>query len=405
MDHHVDVPATDRADSGDSPLLRWVATLTSLAAATPVLLHVLERPGLVPLPRLVAWVALFALFVALFWLPSRLCRTRRRAVALLAVQTVLAVTLFHLIPTSILTVFLVIVAGMAGEVLPLPAACLWVVGQSGALLPAWLRSAEPADVLVILGAFLGFQLFAVFAAHTAVRERRARAELAATNAELRATREKLAESSRTAERLRIARDLHDVVGHHLTALSLNLEAARHAGDLGTARQPVETAHGLARRLLAEVRRVVSRLRDDDPGGDDLEAGIRALAHGIDRPRVHVRVPDDLRRLDDPERSGALLRCAREMLTNSVRHAQADNLWLELARHDDGLRLTARDDGIGGVGTAGGEDNGDGAGEPAPADGYGLTGMRERLERLGGHLRITTRPGEGFEVTAWLPTAP
>lgn len=388
----------------ESPLLRWVATLTCLAAAAPVVIHALTNPGFTTTPRLTTWGLLFVLFVATFWLPAALCRQRRRALALLAVQTVLAVALFYVVPSSIFAIFLVIVAAGAGGLLPLPLAALWVTAQTAALLPAWLQLQGWADALILQAAFLGFQLFAVIATRTAERERRARAELAAANAELRATREKLAESSRAAERLRIARDLHDVVGHHLTALSLNLEAARHAEDLGEARRPVETAHGLARRLLAEVRRVVSRLRDDEPGGDDLAAAFLALTEGIDRPRVHVRVPEELRRLDDPERSGALLRCAREMLTNSMRHAHAENLWLELARRDGGLELTARDDGVGaqGIGAEGGGTGGDSA-EGNGAAGYGLTGMRERLERLGGHLRVSARPGEGFEVTAWLPT--
>lgn len=385
----------------DSPLLRWVATLTCLAAAAPVVIHALTNPGFTTAPRLVTWGVLFVLFVASFWLPAAMCRQRRRALALLAVQTVLAVALFYVVPSSIFAIFLVIVAAGAGGLLPLPLAALWVTAQTAALLPAWLRLQGWADALILQAAFLGFQLFAVVATRTAERERRARAELAAANAELRATREKLAESSRAAERLRIARDLHDVVGHHLTALSLNLEAARHAEDLGEARRPVETAHGLARRLLAEVRRVVGRLRDDEPGGDDLAAAFLALTEGIDRPRVHLRVPEELRRLDDPEHSGALLRCAREMLTNSVRHARAENLWLELERRDGGLELTARDDGLGGAeGPGAGTD---GEGEGGAVAGYGLTGMRERLERLGGYLRIDARPGEGFQITAWLPT--
>jgi signal transduction histidine kinase len=293
-------------------------------------------------------------------------------------------------------------------VLPLAGAAAWIVAQTALYTVPILGEHGTADAATLGGAFLGFQLFALYASHTADRERRGREALARVNAELLATRRMLEESSRNAERLRIARDLHDVLGHHLTALSLHLEAARHAGP-EESRRAVETARGIAGELLAEVRQVVGRLRDERPV--DLPAALAALAAGVDRPRVHLVIPDRFRGVTDPDHARALLRCAQEMLTNAIRHSRAENLWLELREGVDGIDLTARDDGVGalsrdGIGalSGGGVDAVDAAGGSAgrPGGGLGLAGMRERLERLGGRLAVESVADQGFRVTAWLP---
>ena len=93
-------------------------------------------------------------------------------------------------------------------------------------------------------------------------------------------------------------------------------------------------------------------------------------------------------MTEPQRAQVLLRCVQEMITNSVRHAQADNLWIRLSVTGDGLAMSARDDGVG---------------ADKVALGYGLKGMTERLKHLGGKLEIESQPGAGFALHAWLPT--
>ena len=377
--------------------MRWVGVLTAGAAATPFLLHLAEDPTRLAEPRDALWLAAFAAFLAVFWWPgaeSVGADCPRTQMPPLAVHAALALALIWLVPNPLFAVFRVIVAGGLGDALRPGAAVAGVALLTLAAAPPLVSRMGWRDGLVALGAFLGFQLFAVYALHTAGSERRAHRALAAVNRELRETRARLAETSRAAERLRISRDLHDVMGHHLTALSLNLEAARHAGG-ETADRHVETAHGLARRLLADVRQVVGRLRREEDGegetGVDLADALGALGLGIDRPRLHVEVAPELRRLDDPERAAALVRSAQEMVTNAVRHSAADNVWLALERHDGGYSLVGRDDGQGALGLA-------------IEMGNGLRGMGERLERLGGRVEVRSRPGDGFEVRAWLPAA-
>ena len=105
----------------------------------------------------------------------------------------------------------------------------------------------------------------------------ARDEQRRLNAELRATRVLLAESARVNERTRISRELHDLLGHHLTALSLNLEVAGHLTE-GRAQEHVKQAHTLARLLLTDVREAVSQLREGD--AIDLGAALLLLAEHV-----------------------------------------------------------------------------------------------------------------------------
>jgi signal transduction histidine kinase len=218
----------------------------------------------------------------------------------------------------------------------------------------------------------------------ALAEAAARADLARTHDELRQKDALLAQTQRAAERVRIGQDLHDVLGHHLTAMCLNLETAAHLCD-GRARDHVLSAQQLARTLLDDVRDVVGDLRC--ASDRDLADGLRALAATLPRPAIHLDVADELSVLPDADRARSLLRCAQELMTNAARHAHAANLWLAVRRRDGGVELQARDDGRGAA---------------AVVFGNGLLGMQRRLQQLGGRLAVASAPGQGFTVTAWLP---
>lgn len=379
-------------------LARWLGLATCVVSGAPILVAMARQPDLASEPRRLLWLALLVAFMAFFWFftgrPSG--AEKRWTAGGLALLAALALAMAWLVPYSLMGILLVIVAGGLGEAVAPRWAAVWIVAQSALFTLPMLREHGPGDAVILGGSFLAFQFFALYAAHTAERERRGRRELAQVNAELLATRRLLEEASRSAERLRIARDLHDVLGHHLAALSLHLEAARHTAP-DESRRAVDTAHGIAGSLLAEVRHVVGRMRDEGPL--DLAAGLIDLAAAIERPRVHVVLPEGFRGVADPQRAQALLRCAQEMMTNAVRHSRAENLWIELRESGGGIDLTARDDGRGAAGPAAGRDAA--AGE---LPGSGLAGMRERLERLGGRLAVESRSGEGFLVSAWLPDA-
>ena len=203
--------------------------------------------------------------------------------------------------------------------------------------------------------------------------------------ELRESRAETAREAAVAERGRLARDMHDVLAHSLSALALQLEGARLlARDRDTDPEVVaaiERAHHLAGSGLNEAREAISALRGDDmPGLDSLAGGFGE--------RVALEVSGEPRELASEARL-ALYRTAQEALTNVTRHSAADHVELKLAYEPEGTRLVVQD-----CGPAVGE-------APSVGGGYGLTGMRERAELLGG--RLSAGPmGDGFKVELWLP---
>jgi len=369
-------------------LLRGGGVAVWLAVGLPVVAFAALFPRndreLVPT---VAWVASWLLFGAAFVLATRRRvgpERRAESLSLAAGESAAVLSLVALPPCFGLEgSLLVLVALQLGALLPRGAAAAWIALQSAALLGImWLHWGWHWAVVLAM-AYVPFQLIADGATRLLIGEVEARRREAAARAELAATRELLDQSVRLHERSRIARDLHDLLGHNLAALSINLEIASHFAD-GEAAARIETAQSVTKLLLGDVRGAVDALRDD--GGIDLPAALRKLADGIPRPQIHVDVPPDLA-IGDPAAGEVVLRCAQEMVTNALRHAGADNVWIEVERRGESVAIRARDDG---------------AGASTVASGRGLTGMRERLEQRGGTLEVETAPGRGFRLTAALP---
>ena len=310
-------------------------------------------------------------------------RVRGRAAAL-AAQSAAALVAFALGDTRFEGALLCVVAGEAPLVVGEKRALVWLLAQWAGMVAVHLAipSHGPRERLVAL-AYAGFQLFAFGASRLAVRESAARAEVARVHAELLATQELLADSTRTAERLRIARELHDALGHHLSALSLQLELARNTVE-GPAKEPVAQAHAVTRTLLAELRSVVSSMRED--AGLDLAGALHTLVAGIPHPRVHLEVGRDLH--VEAALAHTIFRCVQEALTNAVRHAGAENVYLTIAASGDTVAVTARDDG---------------RGARDVQVGHGLSGLRERIEGIGGKVEVEAREGAGLTLRALLPT--
>jgi signal transduction histidine kinase len=256
----------------------------------------------------------------------------------------------------------------------------WIIAQTLVMSFSLNKGSETLAVVI---AFFAFQIFGLLMARIASKEAVARQKLAEANAELRVATELLDMNSRTAERLRIARDLHDLLGHHLAALSINLEVARHLTD-GEAREQVEKSQAVTRLLLSDVRDVVSRMREDEPV--DLTAAVQSLSDVIKQPALHFELSPGLA-LKDAAVAQIALRAVQEIVTNSVRHSGARNLWLKLTSVDNMLTIDSRDDGCG---------------TDAVRFGNGLRGMRERVEEARGSIEVSSMRGNGFNVAVRLP---
>ena len=369
-------------------LLRYAGLFAWLLASIPLVLMYVWYPEPLGQEQYLGWWILHLVFGFTYWnqvreLPVRTSLPHR--VLTVSVLTVAALGVSMMAEPALGGILLLIVGGLLPWMLPMRWAVTWLLGQSVALVLVlnYVSEIPLSDAALNGGLFLAVSLFAFLSGVVALRQNEARDELRKVNSELRATQALLADNTRIAERVRIARELHDLVGHHLTALTLNLEVATHLVE-GRALEHVQQAHSLAKLLLADVREVVSDMRLDDKV--DLSAALETLVTGMPEPKIHLDLPLEVA-LTDPVRAQVMLRCAQEMITNSVRHARADNLWIGLEHDADTVTLSARDDG-------------QGVKEVVP--GNGLNGMAERLKNLGGDLEIESKPGAGFRLQAWVP---
>ena len=367
-------------------LLRFAGFLVWSLAGLPFFLRLTQAPEFLHQPRYWLWLSCFFIFGATFGMTPWNAddpRLRWRQLASLAVQSITALIMIVLVCSGHEGALLVLVAAQLGWFMPLRNALLWVTAQA-VLMGTILSVGWPLrTILSLMATYVGFQVLALFSCFLAASEASARAGLVRANNELRATGELLANTSKLTERERISRELHDTLGHHLTALSLNLEAASHLAQHKTLVQ-IQRAQSVTKLLLSDLRGVVSALRGEDPIG--LAQALRTLAAGVAAPQIHLVISEDLA-IDDPTRAHTVLRCVQEIITNAIRHAGANNLWIDLSRMGNGIAIRARDDGRG-------------TKELRP--GHGLSGMRERLEQVGGKLEIETQPAKGFRLNAWLP---
>jgi signal transduction histidine kinase len=371
-------------------LLRYAGLFTWVCAGIPLVLEpwYFDESGGIGRFDLFAWRLSYFGFGFCYWTITR--RLGRRVnqpfdIALLAILTGSAIGVSHFSSSGLGGILLLIIAGVLPWVLNLRIGVAWLILQHVALAPVFASRPEFSLFDAVLQAMLyvGFSSFVFVTSVVARQQAEAREEQRRLNAELRATRALLAESSRLNERMRISRELHDLLGHHLTALSLNLEVASHVTS-GKGQEHVRQAQSLAKLLLTDVREAVSQLRQDQ--AIELGTALRSLIEGVPGLRIELDMPPDFS-VDDPQRAQVILRCAQEILTNTVRHAQASRLCLRFAADAGGIAIHA-------------EDNGRGA--DAAQAGNGLRGMRERLAQFGGRLDIRTAKGQGFALDAFLP---
>jgi len=359
-----------------------------LACSVVTLLSIFS--GTISGVRAYAWTAGFAMFGAalIAEMVTPVGEERSRAVGArfcVLVLSAFVMVIFAIGPAKYPTAALLIFAGFRLPMITSERRARMAVGAIALLLVIVLLLQDSVVAALCSGSAIAAGLvFAISFSEQALRERATRTALAIANAELRASRELLAENSRAAERLRISRDLHDALGHHLVALSIQLDvASRRAPEL--ARQDIHEAHSITRLLLGDVRDMVGTLRRE--AHTDAAALIRPLCRDIGDLSIHLEAPEGVL-LVDVAQAEALVRCVQEVITNTLKHATASNLWIELSPVPGGITVRARDDG---------------RGAPLLQPGTGLTGMRERFAQLGGELAVTTKAGAGFAVHAFMPT--
>jgi signal transduction histidine kinase len=280
----------------------------------------------------------------------------------------------------------------AALALPIRLSTVVLGAAIGSVSAGYLSGGGQPVAGIVLNDFgiLAFYLLSLFARR--LRESNERAE--SLLAELEQSRAAQAQAATLAERQRLAREMHDVLAHSLSGLVLNLEGAMLLAGQG-ATDPrvgdaIDRAHRLAKTGLQEARRAIGMLREDALPGPERLAGLAAEFEADSGVSCRVFITGEERDLGTDGRL-TFYRVAQEALTNIRKHAEADRVEIRLTYEAAGIRLAIEDfDRRGAL--------------PAPdhGTGYGLTGMRERAELIGGTL--TAGPtGDGFRVELWVPS--
>ncbi len=226
-----------------------------------------------------------------------------------------------------------------------------------------------------------------------ITERQSRNQLTEAHDKLRQYAFQVERLAATQERNRIAREIHDSLGHSLTALNLQLEGALKLWQVDPSRAQsfLQEAKSLGSEALQDVRRSVTAARADPLQGVSLPDAILRLAQEFSasmQPLCQLDCPQPL----PPDLSIALYRIVQEALTNIRKHATATAVQITLQTLPDCLHLSI-------------QDNGSGFHPEQNPTGFGLQGMQERAATLGGQLKIHSAPGQGCQITARFPLPP
>jgi signal transduction histidine kinase len=263
-----------------------------------------------------------------------------------------------------------------------------------------LRSLSPGELFGWIAGWTSILVLLVYMnrlGHTSSERARLIEELKRTQEELEAAREKEAELAVLRERERLARDMHDSLGHNLVALSVQLEAVQrlYAIDPEAAIQTLDDLKTLTRTSMEELRRTLAGLRSPALGSQALGEALQKLCGEFSqrtRSEVTCRIEAEIDALP-PMAAEALWRSAQEALTNIEKHAGASRVTLQLGKRGGDVFLLVQDNG-----------RGFDPGHPAGAGHFGLIGMRERVEGIGGQLQIRSQPTEGgTTVEIHIPT--
>jgi signal transduction histidine kinase len=319
----------------------------------------------------------------------------------LALQTALTACLMAVHPEwTLFAMFFAVLSAQAALLLPPGVSAAWIgifaAVSVGFGLYYW---GWPEGLLALPLHGGAYALFGIFARAVA-RADAARKESQRLLIELQEAHDRLQEYSMRVEELaiveernRLAREMHDTLGHRLTVASVQLEGAQRlcSSDPERAQSIVGTVREQVREALGELRQAVAALQVPIEADLELPSALRRLVAHYEEATdltVHRVLPEQVPALPGPHRL-AIYRAAQEALTNAQRHADASQVWLVLTVYEEAIALLVSDDGKG-------------LSYPAGGAGFGLRGMRERAAQLGGELHVEPRRGGGTQVSFRLP---
>jgi signal transduction histidine kinase len=320
----------------------------------------------------------------------RQSRSLMAGVVYFAIQLSLGGTLLRLGSTGELSLILLPLAGQTALILPIYLTVPLCLSIYTILVMPFLLRGRWIDAIALALIYGTGIVFVTVFTRVAASERDARNALAEANQLLRDHASQVEELATTKERNRLAREIHDSVGHYLTVVNVQIGAARTLLDQNRSRalEHLSKAQSLTQEGLAEVRHSVAALRASPTESRPLPEALTAL---VDQWRAaglnaNFRLAGTVRTLT-PQTNLTLYRAGQEALTNVAKHANATRVNVHLDYGADRIRLTITDNGVGASESEGG---------------FGLLGIRERVQLLNGSVRVTTGAGKGFILEVEVP---
>lgn len=383
---------------------RWMELMTLISPLGLLVISTVLALAIEPRPMATVVTILVIATIAAVWIYGdrwvRLSRTMPGEIVFFAGLLVLSALLVW--QSGWFTVFIIIVYGHVFEAFPVRWALVASLAAASIHSAGFFRHWPTTPIqflqyalltLVIASLASAFSLLGAASARLARERKTMIAKLVEANEENAALQAELMAQAKQAgviaERQRMAREIHDTLAQGLTGIITQLEAA----ESGEWRRHVTTATWLARQSLAEARRSVHAVRPEALDKAQLPEAVQNVARQwsrVNQVSAEVHITGEATKLP-ADVEVALLRIAQEGLANVAKHAQASRVGLTLSYMSDVVTLDVRDDGCGFEATA---DRG---------DGFGLTGMRQRAENVGGMLVIETEPGGGTAISASVPT--
>jgi signal transduction histidine kinase len=323
--------------------------------------------------------------------------TSKLALVYFAIQISVATTLLFVAQSPAIMIAMLPLAGQSVVILPRRLMFAVCVTMWLALVVPMFISRGPGAAAVLGMFFLTGIVFVVVITQLVVKEQHARAEVERLLAELKDANDKLREYANQVEEIatlternRLAREIHDSLGHYLTVVIVQIEAAAAVMETDRERSldGLRKAQALAQKGLAEVRRSISALRSQQIAVNSLVDSLKTLfeecqVSGVSAEFQLMGTPRKL----SPSAELTLYRAAQEGLTNVRKHSRAGAAKITLEYSNDRVSLVIRDEGIG---------------ANQPQKGFGLVGIHERVQLLGGEVRIATAPDKGFTMEVGLP---
>ncbi|MBN1319181.1 MAG: sensor histidine kinase [Anaerolineales bacterium] len=389
---------SDSPSSRKENRLLLLITYVMLASIAVLAYRSLTQAGL---PWEIHIVLLAVFGIILFRMPSHESPPLHAHLYLIVQASIVTVLMVISPDPSLYPTLLIVLSAQAIALFPSLAGWLWITGLSLTTAIVFIAISgfqyglAPLPIYTGANFFFGIVMYALAQANQARRKsQQLLDELQQTHLRLQEYATRVEELAVAEERNRLAREMHDAIGHHLTVSAVQLEGAQRLieKDPERAAKMVTVVRSQIKEALDELRQTVAALREPLEAGLELTSALKRLAVGFEQAagiKVNRILPESNPPLPETHRL-ALYRAAQEGLTNIGRHANAREAWLQFSTTAGAAVLLVSDNGVGL------QD------EIDSTQGFGLRGLRERAVQLGGELYVEPRPGGGTRLTFRLP---